>query len=103
MKTKKILLSVLLVTIPLLGFAQEWDDIYADPSQKETAKVRKIQEPEQQKKKIVIVQGDVSNMEVTANGRDIDEYNRRGTNNDTTLEQRSEEHTSELQSRPHLV
>src|SRR5690554_6655148 len=87
MKTKTFLLSVLLVTIPLIGFAQEWDDIYADPSQKETAKVRKVEEPEQQKKKIVIVQGDVSNMEVTANGRDIDEYNRRGNNDSASDEQ----------------
>ncbi len=97
MKTKNFLLSVLLVTIPLLGFAQEWDDIYADPSQKETEKVRKYEEPEQQKKRVVIVQGDVSNMEVTANGRDIDEYNRRGNNTDTINElgytEKSDEYT----------
>ena len=80
MKTIKSLLTVLLVAVPLFGFAQEWDDIYADPTQKEPVRVQKRAE-EKKKKKVVIVQGDVSNMEVTANGRDIDEYNRRGENN----------------------
>lgn len=77
MKTNKILLTVLLTAVPLFGFAQEWDDIYADPTRSEPVRVQKqLQEP--QKKKVVIVQGDASNMEVVANGRDVDEYNRRG-------------------------
>ncbi|KUL05930.1 MAG: hypothetical protein XE13_1090, partial [Proteiniphilum sp. 51_7] len=67
-----------MAAIPLFGFTQEWDDIYADPTQKETVKAEvKVKEP--QKKKVVIVQGDASNMEVQANGRDVDEYNRRGS------------------------
>lgn len=80
MKAKKIMLAVLLVAVPFFGFAQEWDDIYADPAQNEPVKVQK-EKKEQQKKKVVIVQGKASNMEVTANGRDIDEYNRRGSYN----------------------
>ncbi len=79
MKTNRFLLAVLLTAIPFFGFAQEWDDIYADPTQKESVKAEvKLQEP--QKKKVVIVQGDASGMEVQANGRDVDEYNRRDTN-----------------------
>ena len=81
MKRLKNILTVLLVAVPLFSFAQEWDDIYADPTKKEPIKIQKtVQEP--QKKKVVIVQGDASNMEVTANVRDVDEYNRRGNNND---------------------
>lgn len=82
MKTKKILLAVFLVTVPFLGFAQEWDDIYADPNRDhgESVKVRRerrYDEP-QRKKRVVVVQGDASHMEVMANGRNVDEYNRRG-------------------------
>ncbi|MFA5649675.1 MAG: hypothetical protein WC914_00840, partial [Proteiniphilum sp.] len=84
MKTKNLLLAVLLTILPLSGFAQEWDDIYANPTQSrnEGMTVRPEQD-EPQKKRVVIVQGEASNMEVTANGRDIDEYNRRG--NDTVF------------------
>ena len=82
MKTIKFLLAVLLVVaLPMSGFAQEWDDIYADPTKKETVTIHKKAEPEPQKK-VVIVQGEVSNMDVIANGRDIDEYNRRYNEND---------------------
>ena len=80
MKTKNLIITGLLVLAPVIGFAQEWDDIYADPSQNTTTvKVQKKQKP--QKKKIVVVEGKASNMEVRANGRDIDEYNRRGQDN----------------------
>ena len=95
MKTKKLLLTVLLVTMPLLIFAQEWDDIYADPSRNESVTVQKKQDSEPQKKKVVIVQGDVSNMEVVANGRDLDEYNRRG-NTDETLQNQSDDQLKAL-------
>ncbi len=64
----------------LLWFRPGMDDIYADPAQNEPVKVQK-EKKEQQKKKVVIVQGKASNMDVTANGRDIDEYNRRGSYN----------------------
>ena len=40
MNTIKNLLTVLLVAVPLFSFAQEWDDIYADPTQKESSKVQ---------------------------------------------------------------
>ncbi|NLY24388.1 MAG: hypothetical protein GX042_05145, partial [Bacteroidales bacterium] len=77
MKTNKILLAVLMIAVPFFGFAQEWDDIYADPNSNEPVRVQR--EPmEPQKKKVVVVQGDASTMEVTARERDIDEYNRRG-------------------------
>jgi hypothetical protein len=77
MKTKNVILSGLLVLAPVIGFAQEWDDIYADPAKKTaTLQVQKKEEP--QKKKIVVVEGKADNMEIRANGRDIDEYNRRG-------------------------
>jgi hypothetical protein len=49
MKTIKKLLTVLLVAVPLFGFAQEWDDIYADPTQKEPVKVRR--KPKSHKRK----------------------------------------------------
>src|SRR5690554_2754791 len=82
MKTKNLLLAVLFTAVPLSGFAQEWDDIYADPTQPRHERVTIPKEQDDpQKKKVVIVQGDASNMEVIANGRDVDEYNRRG--NDT--------------------
>jgi hypothetical protein len=90
MKTIKNLLAVLLVAVPLFGFAQEWDDIYADPIRKEPVKIQKKAE-EPQKKKMVIVQGDASNMEVTANGRDVDEYNRRGNSNDLAADSINEQ------------
>ena len=96
MKTKKLLLTVLLVTMPLLIFAQEWDDIYADPSRNETVTVQKKNDSEPQKKRVVIVQGDVSNMEVVANGRDLDEYNRRG-NSDDSLQDQSDEQLNDYQ------
>ncbi|MEA4979981.1 MAG: hypothetical protein VB098_08845 [Petrimonas sp.] len=77
MKTKSLIITGFLVLAPIIGFAQEWDDIYANPTQNTaTMKVQKKQEP--QKKKIVVVEGKASNMEVRANGRNIDEYNRRG-------------------------
>ncbi|HBX44367.1 MAG TPA: hypothetical protein DEG28_00535, partial [Porphyromonadaceae bacterium] len=68
-----------MATVPFLGFAQEWDDIYADPSQERIV-------PEQEKqaipqKKVVVIQGDVSGMKITANGRNVDEYNRRDADN----------------------
>jgi hypothetical protein len=68
-----------------LSFAQEWDDVYADPSsnvQKQTPKQDKKKEKQSQKKAIVVVEGDASNIEVYANGRNIDEYNRRGNENE---------------------
>ena len=86
MKTNKILLTALLTAVPLFGFAQEWDDIYADPTQNEPVRVQKEQQ-KPQKKKVVIVQGDASDIEVTVNGRDVDEYNRR--NNDTLREEQA--------------
>ncbi|MDD5619577.1 MAG: hypothetical protein PHY68_03865, partial [Proteiniphilum sp.] len=68
MKTNKsILMAVLMTATPFFGFAQEWDDIYADPTHKETARVE-VRKQEPQKKKVLIVQGDVSGMEVQANG-----------------------------------
>ncbi|NMB05895.1 MAG: hypothetical protein GX976_05895, partial [Bacteroidales bacterium] len=79
MKTNKILLAVMLTAIPFFGFAQEWDDIYANPTQKERVKAE-VKQQEPQKKKVVIVQGDATGMEIQANGRDVDEYNRRSTN-----------------------
>lgn len=78
MKTKKIIIAALLAIAPVLGFAQEWDEIYANPAQKQSFKAKNEQS---QKKKIVVVEGNASNMRVTANGRSIDEYNRRGNNN----------------------
>ena len=86
MKTNKILLTVLLIAVPFFGFAQEWDDIYADPTRGEPVKVRQEVTPPQ-KKKVVLVQGDASSMEVTATSRDIDEYNRRGDKNSMSEEQ----------------
>jgi len=85
MKTNKILLTALLTAVPLFGFTQEWDDIYADPTQNEPVKVQKEQkeqkaqkeQKEQQKKEVVIIKGDASNIELMINGRDVDEYNRR--------------------------
>jgi len=86
MKTNKILLAILMIAVPFFGFAQEWDDIYADPNRNEPVKIQR--EPrEPQKKKVVVVQGNASNMEVTANGRDVDEYNRRGINDSSSDEQ----------------
>ena len=80
MKTNKsFLLAVMLTAIPFFGFAQEWDDIYANPTQKERVKAE-VKQQEPQKKKVVIVQGDATGMEIQANGRDVDEYNRRSTN-----------------------
>src|SRR5690554_3348810 len=80
-KTKNLLLAVLLTVMPLSGFAQEWDDIYADPTQSQNEKVTIRKEQEQPPKtKVVIVQGDASGMNIKANGRDIDEYNRRNGN-----------------------
>ena len=79
MKTNKILLAVLMVAMPLFGFAQEWDDIYADSDRSERV-TEEVTRKEPQKKKVVIVKGDAAGMEVKANGRDVDEYNRRGNN-----------------------
>ena len=77
MKTNKIIIIAgLLAVIPILGFAQEWDDIYADPSQ--TPQQINKEKPQSPKKKIVVVEGDVSKLEVKSSSRDIDEYNRRG-------------------------
>ena len=60
MKTKNVILSGLLVLAPVIGFAQEWDDIYADPAKKTaTLQVQKKEEP--QKKKIVVVEGKADN------------------------------------------
>ena len=78
MKTIKFLLSGLLLLTPFLSNAQEWDDIYANPNQQEIKVVQK--KKPQQKQKIVVIQGNASNVEVEANGRNIDEYNRRGGN-----------------------
>lgn len=88
MKTKKLLIAALLAIAPVLGFAQEWDDIYADPAQKQVFKINRDQS---QKRKIVVVEGNASNMRVTANGRSVDEYNRRGNANmsDSTFAQDS--------------
>lgn len=86
MKTNKFLLAALLAAIPFFGFAQEWDDIYADPLEKETVRVQ-AKEREPQKKKVVIVHGDASHMKVQANGRDVDEYNRRDRNESPAREQ----------------
>ena len=78
MKTKNLLFAVLLAAVPLSGFAQEWDDIYADPSRsREERKAQTKKQEQPPKKKVVIVQGEAPGMEVIANGRDIDEYNRR--------------------------
>lgn len=85
MKTKNFLILTLLALIPVLGFAQEWDDIYANPSQKRT-----YQNPQQPKKKVVVIKGDASNMQVVANGRDVDEYNRRAMNDTLSTQQDSE-------------
>jgi len=32
MKTKQWILSLMMALLPALGFTQEWDDIYADPT-----------------------------------------------------------------------
>ena len=88
MKTKNLLFAVLLAAVPLSGFAQEWDDIYADPSRsREERKAQTKKQEQPPKKKVVIVQGEAPGMEVIANGRDIDEYNRRGTNDTTRLDE----------------
>ncbi len=78
MKTIKFLLSGLLLLTPFIGNSQNWDDIYANPDQQPPKTIQK-QKP-QQKQKIVVIQGDASNVVVEANGRNIDEYNRRGGN-----------------------
>ena len=83
MKTIKFLLSGLLLLTPFLGNSQEWDDIYANPNEQETKIIQKPQPQPQQpqtKQKIVVIQGNASNVDVEANGRNIDEYNRRGGN-----------------------
>lgn len=72
MKTKKFFILSMLAMIPFFGFAQEWDDIYASPN---NTTVRK--KAENKTKRVVIIKGDANNMRITANGRDIDEYNRR--------------------------
>ena len=72
MKTKKFLILSMLAMIPFFGFAQEWDDIYANPK---NTTVRK--KAENKAKRVVIIKGDANNMQITANGRNIDEYNRR--------------------------
>ena len=89
MKTKKWILSLMMALLPALGFTQEWDDIYADPSanvknQTQKQKQDKQKDNQSQKKAIVVVEGDASNIEVYANGRNIDEYNRR---NNTPVEE----------------
>ena len=81
-----MLLAVLLTAVPLFGFAQEWDDIYADPTSGEPVRVQKKQQ-EPPKKKVVIVQGDASTMAVTARDRDVDEYNRRNNKDVLPTEQ----------------
>ncbi|MGV8963742.1 MAG: hypothetical protein ACOH2V_10250 [Candidatus Saccharimonadaceae bacterium] len=78
MKTIKLLLSGLLLLTPFLGNSQEWDEIYANPNKQEIKIVQK--KKPQQKQKIVVIQGNASNVEVEANGRNLDEYNRRGGN-----------------------
>ena len=83
MKTKKRIIAGLLMLAPFWCFAQEWDDIYADPVQEQVIKKERTSQP--QKKKIVVVQGSADNMFVRANGRDIDEYNRRHLRNSDTL------------------
>lgn len=75
MKTKQLLIAGLLMLAPFWCFAQEWDDIYADPTHDQSTNIRQTSRP--QKKKVVVVQGNAANMSVRANGRDIDEYNRR--------------------------
>ena len=80
MKTIKLLLSGLLLLTPFLGNSQEWDDIYANPDQ-QTTKIVQKKKPEK-KQKIVVIQGNASNVTVEANGRNIDEYNRRSGNQD---------------------
>lgn len=89
MKTKQWILSLMMALLPALGFTQEWDDIYADPSanvENQTQKQQQVKQKDNQsqKKAIVVVEGDASNIEVYANGRNIDEYNRR---NNTQVEE----------------
>ena len=82
MKSKKLIIAGLLALAPIIGFAQEWDDIYANPSNKKATVDLKKKKDEPQKKKIVVIEGVATDMNVVANGRDIDEYNRRGQLND---------------------
>ena len=89
MKTKQWILSLMMALLPALGFTQEWDDIYADPTanvENQTQKKQQVKQKDNQsqKKAIVVVEGDASNIEVYANGRNIDEYNRR---NNTQVEE----------------
>ena len=70
MKTKNLIITGLLACVPLWSFAQEWDDIYADPTAREVVKV--TQKPIQQKRRVVVVEGTADNMQVIANGRDVD-------------------------------
>ena len=93
MKTIKLLLSGLLLLTPFLGNAQEWDDIYANPDKQAITQRKEPQKP-QKKQKIVVIQGDASNVTIEANGRNIDEYNRRGGNEGVETDQATvEEYT----------
>lgn len=76
MKTKQIIIAIMLAVIPFWSFAQEWDDIYATPSSKNKEKTIKS---DSQKKKVVIVEGKGTDIEIQSETRDIDEYNRRGS------------------------
>ena len=80
MKTIKFLISGLLLLTPFLGNAQEWDDIYANPDKQATKQIQKKEPQKPRKKTIVVIEGSASNVSVEANGRNIDDYNRRGGN-----------------------
>lgn len=75
MKTKQIIIAIMLAVIPFWSFAQEWDDIYATPSQNKG----KTTKSDSQKKKVVIVEGKGTDIKIQTEARDIDEYNRRGS------------------------
>ncbi len=75
MKTKQIIIAIMLAVIPFWSFAQEWDDIYATPSQNKG----KTTKSDFQKKKVVIVEGKGTDIKIQTEVRDIDEYNRRST------------------------
>ena len=79
MKTKNLLLAVCSRLCPCLALPKSGTTfmLITQPRQERVTIPKEQDDPQ---KKVVIVQ-DASNMEVIANGRDIDEYNRRG--NDT--------------------
>ena len=79
MKTKQILLAIfLLAIVPFVGFAQEWDDIRANPRAERNSQLVQPTAPQPQRQ-IVVATGYTNTMEVIASTgvRDIDEFNRR--------------------------